>query len=171
MTQQADGGRLAVGAGDTHQREFACRPAVKCRGRHCSGPTSIPHHHGGQPGGRRRGGVFHQRERRATRLGSGQPHVSILCGAFHGDERRSGRHAPTVVDHIGHGLRQVCGERHELPSLAQGVEQHRYADRLRGGTHLDDSMRGISNCTVLPTRSRVPAEGRVRTSDPRATLT
>ena len=144
---------------------------MKGGGRHRSGTASVTYHDGRKAGGHRRRRVFHQRERRPTDLGGGQPSVTVLRSPLYRQKRRARCHTPTVVDDVRDGGRQIRGRRHQQAGITQRVEQDAHVHDASGAGHLAESMRGISSCTVLPTRSRVPAAGRVRTSEPRAILT
>ena len=175
VTHEPNGGGLAVGARDPDQREVPCRPVMKRGRRHGCGTASITDHNGWQCDVRRQGRpirrLLHQRHHRAAGLRRRQPDMPILHGTLHRDERGARGDAPTVVNEVGDGGRQILRGRYQQPGITQCVQHHGERHVASRARHLSTSIRGISNCTVLPARSMVPAAGRVRTSPPGTTLT
>jgi hypothetical protein len=101
--------------------------------------------------------LLNQSDHRAAGLRRRQPDVSILYGTLHRDERRARGDATTVVDEVGDGGRQILRGRYQQPGIAQCVQHHGERHVASGARHLSTYIRGISNCTVLPARSMVPA--------------
>ena len=97
VVQQRDGGRLAVGAGDTHQRQLPGRMAVEliCRQRH--GLAAVLHHlelH--RRDGRSFGDMFANDSRRAFVDGGLDIVVAVARIALDGYEQGARNHFPGI---------------------------------------------------------------------------
>src|SRR6185437_1402061 len=147
MTQDADGRRLAIGAGDSDQSKGAPRLVVRNGRGERGGTTGVMDDDEWQIG---MPPLFHDGCRRALRRCLRQELVPIPRDAAHGDEQRAGMHGSTVVGDTREFFRDGPGKVEELPGATERREHAGCGDRAHGV---------VASRTSVPLGAMAPACG------------